>query len=59
MLAFKQSIMAQSIKNIPRLIIVYLALNKIGDDGCWHLSKAQWLNLQYISLGKNYSKYLE
>ena len=37
----------------------YLGNNKIGADGCSHLSKAQWPNLQTILLGKEYSKYLE
>ena len=32
--------------------IKYLGKNNIGDEGCSHLSKAHWPNLQEIYLGK-------
>ena len=36
----------------------YLGNNKIGDEGCLHLSKTHWPNLRTIDLSKEYQEYL-
>jgi hypothetical protein len=33
------------------LVCVNAGNNKIGDKGCYHLSKASWPLLEYIDLG--------
>ena len=45
--------------NLSKEYSKYLDGNNIGADGCSHLSKARWPNLQTINLSKEYSKYLE
>ena len=42
---------------IPQLMfqLFYLEFNNIGGEGCMHMSKAQWTNLQKLKLCINYT----
>ena len=42
-------------KTRPRYQLWYLGINKIGDEGCRHLSQSKWNNLQTLNLGISYS----
>jgi len=34
--------------------LCYLVHNKIGDEGCSHISKANWIDLFFLNLGISY-----
>jgi hypothetical protein len=51
MLILEECRLVMSKENSVVLICVYAGINKIGDKGCEHLSKASWPLLENINLG--------
>ncbi len=52
---FIKGVAAALIEIINQYYISYKVQNKIGDEGCQHLAKSQWTNLQALILGSKYN----
>ena len=44
-------LVGQPLQTRPLYQLCHLEYNKIGDEGCKHLSKAAWINLHTLDLG--------